>query len=188
MRRRAQFPGWLFHRSSLLTTSCHGQHNGDHNYVSRRDVKKQSVLDLLEGPLGGGCWGGGGGEVFRYIIILCPTIQLNKTYHNPEIFILDPGEPLHDNLQAFFQVFQGEPTLYLVDDCSATKALTRKKDMLSELAFSGRHADQTIWVLIQKYNVVLKDLSEQTHWVTLFHCKDCDSFWRLSAWKWCDPH
>jgi len=73
-------------------------------------------------------------------------------------------------------MFQGEPTLYIIDDCSATKALTKKKDMLSELAFSGRHAEQSVWVLTQKYNAVLKDLREQTCWVALFHCKDRDSF------------
>ena len=43
--------------------------------------------------------------------------------------------------------------------------------MLSELAFSGRHADQSVWVL-----TVLKDLREQTRRVGLFHCKDRDSF------------
>ena len=90
--------------------------------------------------------------------------------------MVDPGERLHDYLRAFYQVFQGEPTLYIIDDCSASKALTKKKDMLSELAFSGRHAKQSVWVLTQKYNSVLKDLREQTQWVALFHCKDRDSF------------
>ena len=71
-----------------------------------------------------------------------------------------------------YQVFQGEPTLYIIDDCSASKALTKKKDMLSELAFSGRHAGASLWVLTQKYNAVLKDY----HWVAMFHCKDRDSF------------
>ena len=91
------------------------------------------ILDLLERPFRG---------VFRHIVILCPTIRHNKIYHrcpwswvDPEIFVLDPGERLHDYLRAFYQVFQGEPTLYIIDDCSATKALTEKKDMLSELRF-----------------------------------------------------
>ena len=70
----------------------------------------------------------------------------------------------------------GEPTLYIIDDCSASTALTKKKDMLSMLAFSGRHAEQSVWVLTQKNNSVLKDLREQTRWVCLFHCKDRDSF------------
>ena len=44
------------------------------------------------------------------------------------------------------------------------------------LAFSGRHAEQSDWVLIQKYNAVLKDLREQTRWVSFVHYKDRDSF------------
>ena len=87
------------------------------------------------------------------------------------IRLLDPGERLHDYLRAFYEAFKGEPTLYIINDCSATKVLTRKKDMLSKLAFSGRHADLT-----QKYNAVLKDLREQTRRAALFHCKDRDSF------------
>ena len=132
------------------------------------------VLDLLEGPYRG---------VFRHIVILCPTARHNKTYQerswiwkDPEIFIVDPGERLHDYLHALYQCFEGEPTLYLIDDCAATKALTKKKDMLSELAFSGRHAGASVWVLTQKFNAVEKDLREQTKWVALFHCKDRDSF------------
>lgn len=58
----------------------------------------------------------------------------------------------------------------------ADAALTQKKDMLSELAFSGRHAEQSVWVLSQQYNSVLKDLQEQTRWVALFHMKNQDSF------------
>ena len=59
---------------------------------------------------------------------------------------------------------------------AASRALTKKKDMLFELAFSGRHAKQSLWVLVQKYNAVCKDLREQTKWVALFHCKDRFSF------------
>ena len=116
-------------------------------------------------------------------MILCPTREHNKTYKqcpwlwsDPEVYVLDPGERLQDYLRAFYLVFKGEPTLFIIDDCTATKALTKKKDMLSELAFSGRHADISVWVLTQKYNSVLKDLREQTRWVAFFHCKDRNSF------------
>ena len=132
------------------------------------------ILDLLEGPYR---------EVFRHIVVLCPTVRHNKTYHkrpwiwaDPEVYVVDPGERLHDYLRAFYLVFQDEPTLYVINDCSATKALTNKKDMLSELAFGGLHTKQSVWVITQKYNSVLKDLREQARWVALFHCKDRDSF------------
>jgi len=136
--------------------------------------KSVFTLGLLEGPYRG---------VFRHIVLLCPTIRYNKTYQgcpwmwsDPEVYVVDPGERLHDYLRAFYKLFQGEPTLYIIDDCSATKALRQKNDMLSELAFSGRHAEQSVWVLTQKYNSVSKDLREQTRWVALFHCKDRDSY------------
>ena len=106
------------------------------------------ILDLHEGPYRG---------VFRHIVVLCPMVRHNKTYHqrpwilaDPEVYVVDTGERLHDYLLAFYLVFQGEPTLYVFDDCSATKTLTKKKEMLSELAFSGRHAKQSVWVLTHK--------------------------------------
>ena len=132
------------------------------------------ILDLLKKEYRG---------VFEHIVILCPTVKYNKTYQNcpwiwsdPEIYILDPENRLHECLSIFYDFFKGTPTLYIIDDMSANKALTKKKDTLSELAFSGRHAQQSIWVCSQRYNSVLKDLREQTQWIALFHCKDRDSF------------
>ncbi|VDI48396.1 Hypothetical predicted protein [Mytilus galloprovincialis] len=85
-------------------------------------------------------------------------------------------EKLQELLRMFFKKYAGHPTLYIIDDCSATKELTKKKDMLSELAFSGRHAEQSVWVISQRYNSVLKDLREQTKWLCMFYTKDRDSF------------
>ena len=132
------------------------------------------ILDLLEGPYRG---------FFQRIVILCPTIRHNKTYQqrpwiwtDPEGYLLDPGERLHDYLRAFYHLFMGEGTLYIIDDFLALTAFTKKKDLLCMLAFSGRHAEQSVWVVMQKYNSVLKDLREQKRWACLFHCKDRDSF------------
>lgn len=145
--------------------------------------KTEFVLDLLEEEY---C------QVFTNIIILCPTIQWNKAYKNREwigdvskpksknIKIYNPivkgEEKLQELLRNFFKKYAGYPTLYIIDDCSATKELTKKKDMLSELAFSGRHAEQSVWVISQRYNSVLKDLREQTKWLCMFYTKDRDSF------------
>ena len=116
------------------------------------------ILDLLEGAYLG---------FIQHIVVLCPTVRHNKTYQqcpwiwtDPEVYLLEPGERLRDYLRAFYHVFMGEPTLYSIDDCSASTALTKKKDMLSMFALSVRHAEQSVWVLTQKYNSVLKDLCE----------------------------
>ena len=115
------------------------------------------ILDLLEGPYRG---------FFQHIVVLCPTVRHNKTYQqcpwiwtDPEVYLLDPGERLHGYLRAFYHVFMGESTLYIIDDCSASTALTKKKDMLSMLAFSGRHAEQSVWVLTQKIQLCPEGLA-----------------------------
>lgn len=136
--------------------------------------KTEFILDLLQTTYRG---------VFENIVILCPTLEYNKAYRSRVwvrkdrgVYTVNPGDKLHEWLGLFFEIFAGEPTLYIIDDCSDLKALTQKKQMLSKLAFSGRHAKQSVWVLTQKYNSVLTDLREQTKWVALFHCKDRDSF------------
>ena len=48
--------------------------------------------------------------------------------------------------------------------------------MLSELAFSGRHLNCSLWILTQKYNSILTDVIEQIKWMALSYCKDRDSF------------
>lgn len=147
--------------------------------------KTEYVLDLLETKYR---------NFFKYIIIVCPTWRCNKTYlkrewlfQDPEhVFVIDPNElckkskdPLNDTLKVFFESIgklDDNHVLFLIDDCSAQKGMTKKKQMLSELAFSGRHNNCSVWVLTQKYNSVLTDLREQIKWMALFYCKDRDSF------------
>ena len=72
------------------------------------------------------------------------TIKWNKTYKNrrwigdvknpkdKRITIVDPITPdrkemLQELLGMFFNKYAGSPTLFIIDDCSATKELTKKK-------------------------------------------------------------
>ena len=66
--------------------------------------------------------------------------------------------------------------LFVIDDCSAQKDINTKRKMLSFLAFSGRHYNQTIWIISQKYNSISKDVRENIKFLYLFACKDRDSF------------
>ena len=88
------------------------------------------VLDLLEGRYSG---------MFMHIVVLCPTVRWNKTYHgrswvwtDPQVFIVDPGDRLQEYLRAFYSIFAGESTLYIIDDCSASKALACGRTMSSQ--------------------------------------------------------
>ena len=67
-------------------------------------------------------------------------------------------------------------TLFIIDVCSAEGEINKKGDALSELAFSGRNRNHSLWVLTQKYNSISKDVREQLKWLCLFFTKDRDSF------------
>jgi len=144
--------------------------------------KSEFVLDLLETEYK---------KFFEYIIVICPTWMYNKAYLNRPWFFkddcvipLDPNwcpnsdEWLNECLKWSYETYgiQDSHTLFIIDDCSSDRSMTKKKQMLSQLAFSGRHKNCSVWVLTQKYNSVLTDLREQTKWTALFYTKDRDSF------------
>ena len=76
----------------------------------------------------------------------------------------------------FKNMLKGHQTLFIIDDCSAEGEINKKRDALSELAFSGWHRNHSLWALTQKYNSVSKDIREQIKWPCLFFTKDRDSF------------
>ena len=114
---------------------------------------------------------------FEFIVILCPTILDNKTYlsrkwifDNKNVFIVcDIEGKLNEWIKLFKNVLKGHQTLFIIDDCSADSEINKKRDALSELAFSGRHRNHSLWVLTQKYNSVSKDVREQIKWLCLFY-------------------
>ena len=141
------------------------------------------VLDLLENIYK---------DYFEYIVIFCCTLRNNKTYHerkfvwkDDDIFLVDlsllgsprnGGEKLNDYLKYFYEKLSGHECLFIIDDCSHQKDIVQKRNTLAELAFSGRHANISVWVLTQKYNSILKDFREQLKFACLFYCKDRDNF------------
>ena len=58
--------------------------------------------------------------------------------------------------------------MFIIDDCSAEGEINKKRDALSELAFSGHHRNHSLWVLTQKYNSVSKGVREQIKWLCFF--------------------
>ena len=86
------------------------------------------------------------------------------------VFIVcDVEGKLNKWIKLFKNALKGHQTLLIiVDDCSAGGEINKKRDALSELAFSGRHRLHYVWILSQKYNSVSKDVREQIKWLCLF--------------------
>ena len=121
---------------------------------------------------------------FEFIVILCPTILDNKTYlsrkwilDDKNVFIVcDMEGKLNEWIRLFKDTLKCRQTLFIIDDCLAEGEINKKRDALSELAFSGRHRNHSLWVLTQKYNSISKDVREQIKWLCLFFTKYRDSF------------
>ena len=120
---------------------------------------------------------------FEFIVLLCLAISYNKTYvsrkwilDDKNVFIVcDMEGKLNEWIRLFKNTLQGHHTLFIIDDCSADCEVNKKRDALSELAFSCRHRNHSLWVLTQKYNSASRDVREQIKWLCLFFTKDRDS-------------
>ena len=92
---------------------------------------------------------------FEFILILCSTILDNKTYLSRKwifdyknIFIVcDIKGKLNEWIRLFKSALKGHQTLFIIDDCSAEGEINKKRDALSELAFSSHHRNHSLWVL-----------------------------------------
>ena len=83
---------------------------------------------------------------------------------------------LNEWIKLFKNTLKGHQTFFIINDCSAEGEINKEQDALSELAFSGRHRNHSLWILTQKYNSLSKDVREQIKWLCLFFTKDRDSF------------
>ena len=98
---------------------------------------------------------------FEFITILCPTILDNKTYlsrkwifNDKNVFIVcDMNGLLNERIKLFKKTLKGHQTLIIIDDCSTEGEINKKRDALSELAFSSRHRNHSLWVLNR--NIIL---------------------------------
>ena len=100
-------------------------------------------------------------------------------FDDKNVFIVcDLEGKLNEWIKLFKNALKGHQTLFIIDNYSAEGEISKKRDALSQLAFSGRHRNLEIeiWVLTQKYNSVSKDVREQIKWLCLFFTKDRDSF------------
>ena len=121
--------------------------------------KTQRVLDLIETEYN---------QHFENVIILCPTLRWNKTYlergyiwKDDDVYPIEPKGNLFELIEKLSLRFSGEETLFVVDDVIADETLDKRRNPLLELAISGRHRKQSLWVLTQSYTALPKNLRRQ---------------------------
>ena len=152
--------------------------------------KTYYVLDLLEHDFV---------QKFDYIVIFCPSIDMNKTYKNrtwvkrdkhiyvypPEKTKLDLNSALEDAINVFKD--SDAQTLFIIDDCANLWESKNKCTQLTELGFSGRHYGISVWLITQKYNAVCKDFRENCKHMIIHTMNDQASFDQIFRENRCLP-
>jgi hypothetical protein len=84
-------------------------------------------------------------HVFSYIVIVCPTIKINKTYQEWKYLTTDKNiikipckqESVDLTLKLVSDTFSNTNTLVVIDDCAASRCVKNKVSELVRLDFSA---------------------------------------------------
>ena len=118
--------------------------------------KTHLVLELIENQYN---------KHFDYIIIICPAIRWNKTYHSRDriknddtIWLVEPKDKLYQWIEKLSQLLAHSETLSIIDHIIADESLDKRRQPLLELAVGGRHY---LWMLTQSCTAIPKNLRRQ---------------------------
>ena len=100
------------------------------------------------------------------IIIICPT--WHKTYHSKKwiknddkVWLAEPKDKLYKWIENLSLLLACSETLFIIDDIIVNEELDKRRQPLLELAISGRHRGDYLWLLKQSYSAIPKNLRRQ---------------------------
>ena len=100
---------------------------------------------------------------FDYIVIICPTLRENETYHAKEwikndnkVWLVDPKDNLYQWIKQLSGFLRFLEVLFIIYDIIADESLDKRKQPLLELSISGRHRNHYLWLLTQSYTAIPK--------------------------------
>ena len=107
--------------------------------------KTHLVLELIETEYN---------EHFDFIIIICPTLRENSTYHAKEwiknddkVWRVDPKDKLYQWIKRLSELLPFFEVLFIIYDIIANEGLDKRRQPLLELAILGRHQGHYLWLL-----------------------------------------
>ena len=128
--------------------------------------KTHNLINQLRGPFKG---------KFDYFVLFCPTFVKNKTYEgfvdrDPHIFVIVCQQhEIEFWLKSASFFFTGTNTLFILDDCAASKDVKGRTSQLVNLGFSARHGGISVWVLTQQITSIAKPYRDNIAAIVLFY-------------------
>ena len=116
---------------------------------------------------------------FDFIVIICPTLRYNSTYksrswvwNDPDVIPIEPGNQLYYLIEKISNLLAGSKTLFLIDDIIDDATLNKCCQPLLELAISGRHRGQSLWLLTQSYTAIPINIRRQANMLYVWNPKN----------------
>ena len=116
---------------------------------------------------------------FDHIIIICPTLRVNKTYHvrdwtknDDKLWLIEPKDNLYQWIGKLSQLLARFETLFIIDDIIADETLDKSRQPLLELSISGRHRSHYSWFLTQPHSSIPRNLRRQTKAIFVWYPKE----------------
>lgn len=113
---------------------------------------------------------------FDYIILICPTLEWNKTYREWK-FLKDPDfiaiQCEQDNVDVILklvtEIYKGTNSLIILDDCASGQDVKNRTSELVKLAFSARHYKLSTIVITQQLTSISKPYRENISRLVTFY-------------------
>ena len=102
---------------------------------------------------------------FEYFIIISSTLCWNKTYlskrwikDDDQVWLIEPKDKLYQRIEKLSQLLASSETFFIIDDIVADDCLDKRRQLLLELAISGRYRSHCLWLLTQSNSAIPKNL------------------------------
>ena len=132
--------------------------------------KTHLVLELIEKEYS---------KHFDYIVIICPTLRENDTYHakawiknDDNVWLVDPKDNFYQWIKKLSELLRFFEVLFIIDDIIANESLDTRRQPLLELSISGSHQGHYLWLLTQSYTAIPKNLRRQAKAIFVWYPKE----------------
>ena len=75
-------------------------------------------------------------------------------------------------IEKISNLLAGDKTLFLIDNIIADETLDKRRQLLLELAISGRHGDHSLWLLTQSYTAIPNNIRRQAKMLYVWYPKN----------------
>ena len=116
---------------------------------------------------------------FDYILIICPTLEENSTYHAKEwiknddnVWLIDPKDKLYQWIEKLSELLRFIKVIFIIDDIIANESLDKRRQPQLELSISGRHQGHYSWLLTQSHTAIPKHLRREAKVIFVWYLKE----------------